>query len=550
MTPSRIGPYVILDKIGSGGMGSVYLGKHAETGQVAAVKMLPASLAHEEGFVERFAREVDVMRKLDNPHIVRLFDSGMDGDIYYYSMEYVAGETLMTRLRRDRRLPWQTAVEYAIQICRALKAAHDAGIIHRDLKPSNLLIGNDGIVKLTDFGVAQVFASGRLTVTGGIIGTAEFMSPEQGEGKRVTRQSDLYSLGAVLYVMVTGQPPFAGTTAIDVIRKHRYNQFDRPRLIVTDLPGWLEEIICQLLEKDPEKRFPNAFVVQRRLEQLVRKVELSQSEDGDEIDGNENQADPSLAPTLLAPGKHASGPGPATLMKELVKAELRALDQPHWLSSLFNHTLVQVALLLLVIAGGVWWFRPRTPAPEAQFAAGVALLEQPPGSGWLRARDEYFEPLVNADPEQWQDRVAPYLTKIETYELTRTRPQLKPPAKDAPKSEPERLLKLAVHCQQIGDTGRATQILTALREILAGDAEHVKVYDAAGQVLEELRDPQRDANRRDPFLDATLDRADKLAASGQKEEACRIWQGMIALYATDPAAAAAVERARAALKAE
>src|SRR5262249_34973800 len=151
MDLEHIGPYHLLEKLGSGGMGTVYLGKHAETAQLAAVKVLTASLAREAGFVERFNREIDAMRKLRNPHIVELYESGVDGENYYYAMEYVAGETLMSLMRREKRVPWERAVEISAQICQALKAAHDAGIIHRDLKPSNLMVTPEGSIKLTDF---------------------------------------------------------------------------------------------------------------------------------------------------------------------------------------------------------------------------------------------------------------------------------------------------------------------------------------------------------------------------------------------------------------
>src|SRR6516165_8935 len=259
MDPERIGPYEIREKLGAGGMGSVYLGRHVETGRLAAVKVLTASLAREQGFVERFNREIDAMRKLKNPHIVELFEHGVENENYYYAMEYVEGETLMQLMRREKRIPWQKALDFAVQICQALKAAHDAGIIHRDLKPSNLLVTAEGVVKLTDFGVAQVFASNRLTVTGGIIGTAEYMSPDQAQGKRASKQSDLYSLGAVLYTMVAGRTPFSGTTAVEVIQKHKFGLFDRPKMYVDELPARVDDTICRLLEKEPSKRFPDAL---------------------------------------------------------------------------------------------------------------------------------------------------------------------------------------------------------------------------------------------------------------------------------------------------
>lgn len=277
MDRQTLGPYDLQEEIGAGGMGTVYLGRHRETSELAAVKVLPPTLAREEGFVMRFTREAEVLRTLTNPHVVRLLDSGVDDGTYYFAMEYVAGETLADRLKRDHRLPWQEAFDITNQLCSALKAAHDAGIIHRDLKPSNVLLATDGKVKLTDFGVAQLFAAERLTITGGVIGTAEYMSPEQAQGQRATKRSDLYSLGALLYAMLTGRPPFIGSTAMDVMHKHRYGQFDKPSRYVPELPPAVDLIIDDLLKKSPDARPPDAFVVSRRLQEVLRKFAVRKS---------------------------------------------------------------------------------------------------------------------------------------------------------------------------------------------------------------------------------------------------------------------------------
>ena len=235
-------------KIGAGGMGTVFVGKHEQTGQAAAIKVLPASLAREDGFVLRFNREIEALQRLDHTNIVKFFESGKEeDDTYYYAMEYVEGETLTNRLRRDRRIPWQETIQIGIQICAGLKHAHDVGVVHRDLKPSNLLISKEGVIKITDFGVAQVFAAQQLTITGAIIGTAEYMSPEQVEGRRADRRSDLYSMGAVLYTMLVGQPPFANGTIPEIMQKQRFGRFDAPRSYVPEIPSWLDEIVCQLL---------------------------------------------------------------------------------------------------------------------------------------------------------------------------------------------------------------------------------------------------------------------------------------------------------------
>lgn len=548
MTPTRLGPYNILEKIGSGGMGSVYLGRHAETGQMAAVKELTASLARQEGFVERFTREIDSMRKLNHPHIVKLYESGLDGETYYYAMEYVPGETLTALLRRQRRIPWEQAIDFSIQICQALKAAHDAGIIHRDLKPSNLLLSPEGVLKLADFGVAQVFAADRLTVTGGIVGTAEFMSPEQATGKRATKQSDLYSLGSVLYAMVTGRPPFAGETAIAILQKHKFGQFDKPRLVVPDLPVWLEEIICQLLEKDPAKRFPDAYVLSRRLEQVVRKVEMAS-----EMTRSEGGFVDALKSTVAKPGPGAgagdvaaeavdSGPGPATLMKDLVRAELDSLDKTPWYLELFNHLYVQVGLLLLTLAGGVWWFEGRGLSPEQKFAAGVAALDKDAGDEWIEARHKYFEPLVRSDPEKWQERVAPYLQKIGLYEFSKPTPALK--RLHVSESEGARLLRQAQEYQKMGDLGLAERKLKALQALVAADPTQADLHKLVVQSLEKLRAETGPADQRYKLVNESLASAAQFAKKGKVDEARRIWSAIVELYAADPGAQQYVEKAR------
>lgn len=559
MNPERIGPWRILEKLGSGGMGHVYLGVNDSDGSQAAIKVLTASLAREGGFVERFNREIASMRKLDSPHIVKLYDSGVDGENYYYAMEYVPGETLLELMRREKRLPWKRAVEFSIQVCRALKSAHDAGIIHRDLKPSNLLLTNDGFIKLTDFGVAQVFAGGRLTVTGGIIGTAEYMSPEQAQGKRATRQSDLYALGALMYAMVTGRTPFSGSTAVEVIQKHKFGLFDKPSLYTPELPRRVEETICKLLEKDPAKRYPDAFVLMRHLEQLLRMEQVLQADDyiSTGVTLADSSAGSGEAPTAAVTVAD-SGPahpesaraGPATLMQGLMRAEIEELNRGHWLTGVFNTLFVQVTLLVLVVAGGVWWMWPREVAPERRFEQGVELLQKKPGTEWLRARREFFEPLVAADPDTWSDKVAPYLLEIELYELTRpTRggERAKSTA-TAANLEAERWLRLAQHYREMGDFSRAERILTSLQSMLAGNADEAKMYQLAGRLLAELQRQQRQAADRDRLLQAAAERAAALSAAGNSSGARDIWQGIVDLYADEPAARSFVDKAREGLR--
>jgi len=508
------------------------------------VKVLPPSLAREAGFVARFSREVDALKRLKNPHVVELFDSGVDGDTYYYAMEYVDGETLTRRLKRERRIDWREVINLGVQICAALKAAHDAGIIHRDLKPSNLLITPAGAVKLSDFGVAQVFAGTKLTVTGGVIGTAEYMSPEQAQGHRTTKKSDLYSLGAVMYVMLTGRPPFSGKSTLEVIQKHKYGQFDRPRTIVPEIPHWLDDIVCQLLEKDPDKRFADAYVLSLRLKEIPKKVELSRQDLTFVTEGADGSA-ATMAVGDPTGSAMADGPGGGTLMRDLLRAEIERSRAPSAVGQLLNNTWVLLGLLLLLVAGGFWWFHDRELSPQERFDAGVALMRHEAGTDWLRARDDYFEPLVTADPAAWEEKAAPYLAEIERYEARR---ELKRPGllrkKPSAASEPERVLLLARHYYDLGDYPRAERTLVALKALVRDDPRQDDVRHAVDALLEELRGRERLDPDRAAFLQASLDRAQKLADEGRPSEARAIWTSIIELYGSDPDAAREVEMAR------
>jgi serine/threonine-protein kinase len=532
MDPTQIGPYQILEKIGSGGMGNVYLGRPDGSARVVAVKVLTASLARESGFVERFNREIDAMRKLKNPHIVELFENGVDNENYYYAMEYVAGETLLSLMRREKRIPWKKTLDIAGQVCQALKAAHDAGIIHRDLKPSNLLLTPEGVVKLTDFGVAQVFAASRLTVTGGIIGTAEYMSPEQAQGKRAGKQSDLYSLGAVMYAMITGRTPFAGSTAVEVIQKHKFGLFDRPKLYVPELPERVDETICRLLEKEPEKRFPDALVLHRHLEQIVRLEDFAAMGATLAGDSVADPGAPTVAVTERSQSVSAAHPGPATMMQKLMRSELAEPQGP--LAAFFNNIYVLIALLVLVILGGIWWFRPPDkPTPQQMFDQAAALLEQDPGPDWLRARREYLEPLLALDSEGWQEQVAPLLKKIDLYELSRPARAGRANKSAGLKSEGERQLQLALHYRQIGDLSRAERMLAALQVLLAGDERQAALRQTTGRLLEETRRQLVAAADRDEWIKSALDRAAALARDGSISQAREIWESIVDLYSDD-----------------
>ena len=270
----QLGPYRIEKEIGRGGMGTVYAAFNETTSEKVAVKVLAPLLANQEGFRDRFAAEIEALQELEHPNIVKLFGSGQQSGCLYYAMELVDGCSLEDELFRRRRFQWQEVCRIGIDLCRALKLAHDHGVIHRDIKPANLLWSKDEQVKLSDFGIARLFGNTGFTSEGGVLGTAEYMAPEQAEGNRITHHCDLYSLGGVLYALLAGRPPFQSKSMLKLLQMQRFSQPESVCKYAPDTPSEFDQIILQLLEKDPAKRFPNALLVGRRMEAMQRALSL------------------------------------------------------------------------------------------------------------------------------------------------------------------------------------------------------------------------------------------------------------------------------------
>ncbi len=263
-----LGPYRVEKVLGRGGMGTVYKGVHAKSSEVVAIKVIASGIGNNMRFRRRFNAEVDTLIRLKHPNIVRLIGCGEEQGLLFYAMEYVEGHSLHEHLRQHQRLAADEVIQIGIDTTAALKHAHDLGIIHRDLKPANLMLNLSGRVKLTDFGIAKLFGSAEMTAIGSVIGTADYMPPEQAEGKPVTPRSDLYSLGGVLYALLAGKAPFAGKSVPEVLYSVRYNAVPELQYLVKDVPHELTELIHQLLEKDPQKRPVTALVVGNRLKSM------------------------------------------------------------------------------------------------------------------------------------------------------------------------------------------------------------------------------------------------------------------------------------------
>ena len=294
MSIEKLGPYQIENPIGRGGMGTVYRGVNGDTGEPAAVKVLSSLLAADEAFRERFNAEIETLRALKHPNIVQLYGYGEQDGHVFFAMELVEGTSLEEELQNGRRLEWRETLRIGVEVCRALKHAHDCGVIHRDLKPANLLLTQDEQIKLTDFGIAKLFGHTQMTALGGVLGTADYMAPEQAEGRPVTPRSDLYSLGSVLYALLTGRPPFRGKSMGEVLHLLRYAEPKPVRNRNPEVPAALEKIIIQLLEKDPRKRIPTALALSNVLQATEHALSLTPQEEVPESSQSvpQNKLDP------------------------------------------------------------------------------------------------------------------------------------------------------------------------------------------------------------------------------------------------------------------
>jgi serine/threonine-protein kinase len=267
------GRYRVLRKLGTGGMANVYLAEDEELGRQVAIKVLDDRHAADEQFVERFRREAKSAAGLSHPNIVSIYDRGETDGTYYIAMEYIDGQTLKDVVRQGATSV-RTAISYVRQVLDALRVAHRRGLVHRDIKPHNVLVDGEGRLKVTDFGIARSGAS-QMTEAGSIIGTAQYLSPEQARGGLIDQRSDLYSLGVLLYELVTGTVPFTGSTPLEIAMKHLSEIPAPPSHHQPDIPRELDKVVLRALAKDPDDRYQTADEMDADLARVERGLRVS-----------------------------------------------------------------------------------------------------------------------------------------------------------------------------------------------------------------------------------------------------------------------------------
>ena len=432
MIGQKLGSFRVESELGSGAMGVVYLGTQDGKERPVAIKVIAAEQMGKGRSLDRFLREATILEQFRHPNIVRYLARGKSGATYYYAMEYVPGRTLDAILSKSETIPWRTVVGLGIQLCDALQYAHDRGIVHRDLKPSNLMVNDNGQLKLTDFGIAKDLDGTALTVTGRTLGTAAYMAPEQIRGTpAVSHKTDLYALGCVFYQMLTGQPPFTGTSPVVLLHAHINQPVPRPSLKVEEIPRALDDLVVALMAKDPTARPWDAALVGETLRDLKAKADRK-------------EAVPMVHPE---PGTIGSMPtragaerlddaGPRPPRKKGKKSRRRR--------ELL--TTLGLAAAFVVVAGTIAYLA-WPPGMDYLHRHAAALMASQDPTDWIRARDEYLDPLDRRFPEHpFRDEVDGWRDRLDLRDATRRAEILEKPnlaAFSKPKDEAEALYQVS-----------------------------------------------------------------------------------------------------------
>ena len=384
------GRYQVLRKLGAGGMANVYLAEDQELGRRVAIKILNERHANDEQFVERFRREAKNAAAFSQENIVSIYDRGEAEGTYYIAMEYLDGRSLKELIVGNGPAPVNVAIGYARQILKALRFAHQKGIVHRDIKPHNVLVDSDGRVKVTDFGIARAGAS-QMTEAGSIVGTAQYLSPEQARGAAVDQRSDLYSLGIVLYELLTGTVPFSGDTPVEIAMKHLSQVPEPPSTMRPDIPHDLDLIVMRALAKNPDERYQSAEEMDADLERVAGggPVTPETVEFATQIMRAPAEPFAPTAATMITPARYASQipPLPPPIYYDLEQPIHRRPIWP-WIA----------ALLFAVGAGVGGWYIYHQISNKLSNSAPVAVrlyLDMQEQAARDAIKADGFSPVVN-----------------------------------------------------------------------------------------------------------------------------------------------------------
>ncbi len=346
----QVGQYEILSLLGRGGMGTVYLAEDHSLGRKVALKMLPTHLLEDAEIVARVQREAHALARLRHPNLAHIYTVGEHKGHPYFAMEYIKGSALNTIVAKTGRLPPMQAAHIAAEVMAALDNVHKAGIIHRDVKPGNIIIDQDGRTILMDFGLARQELDAPLTADHTVLGTPNYMSPEQAKGESLDARTDIYSLGIVLYEMLTGSPPFEGKSSFEILRHHIESSAPAPSEVEPDVPPELDHVVARALAKSADDRYPTVREMAGALSAIYRTATLVRLAEGTAAD---------TAPLTRA------GTGPAKFASTIEVAPPQYFVPTEQLVGLFRRWVVRIAVLLALLLAVVVVWLVCQPGPVA-----------------------------------------------------------------------------------------------------------------------------------------------------------------------------------------
>ncbi len=410
MTERKIGPFRLGKQIGAGGMGIVYKAIYEETGKEVALKVLPPGLVGDQKLLKRFEREIDILKRLQHPNIVRYYGGGTHEGQRWYAMEYVDGGSLYDILKKKKKLTWEQAIQVGRQLCAALEHAHNAGIIHRDLKPGNLFVTSKGKIKLGDFGIARDTEATALTAAGKTVGTYAYMAPEQIQGNvPLSRKTDLYATGCLLYEILTGETPFVTENPAEMLMMHLNSDPYNVREKVIDCPMELDALIERLLAKNPDDRPYDALAVHTELTDILKKA---------------NEVSTDASPQAL---KSAGASASVSVDPETGEVKPKKKKKKKDKSAIYEQTWFLISSLVVLIGLGIWL--SMGPSEDTLYVAAKKAMASDNRVQQDDARRLYILPYLEAYPEgSYASEMKQWLKDVEIGQLeaqTETRARAK-----------------------------------------------------------------------------------------------------------------------------
>ncbi|MCA9085118.1 MAG: serine/threonine protein kinase [Planctomycetaceae bacterium] len=521
MAPRQIGPFILERQIGVGGMGIVYSAIYPANGKKVALKVLSPGLMADPKLLKRFEREIEILKRLDHPNIVKYYGGGTENNQRYYAMEYIDGGSLQDVLKKRGRLTWEQAIHVGRQVSAALEHAHNAGIIHRDLKPANLFLSKKGRLKLGDFGIARDNEATALTAAGKTVGTYAYMAPEQIQTSYpITGKTDLYALGCVLYEVLVGETPFQSENPMDMLLQHLkddpYNVIEK----VPDCPIWLDQLIERLLAKNPDDRPHDALAVHTELGEIREKATSGTSVALDTSPPVSSRVAAQKAETNAPPKK-----------KKKKKKDVPFHEQT-WFLVLCLVVLIGATVWMMLPPGEDWYAKKWRDAMRGDEYAQRAALE------------EYLDPYLTEFPEgqyvtearELSDTLHAYILEPQLKNLARIDKPVEPPFKArcvaAAKLERDEGLSYAMPWEDGTPQLTANPLPTMQRwKELLNEGLAAKDADDEFRWLTQVCENHHEFFRQkliesadaDSYLRSRCQQAEELLAAGDKATAIGIW---------------------------